>query len=1134
MQKKCVFRIPRSYCPSARPGGWRGININQIRRVMRLTGMLLFVAFITAYGNGVAQRVTISGKAFTLKQVFTVIEKQTGYVVLTNKELSSQEKTFSLSVTDMPLKTFLDKLSGDQSLKYIIQDKTIVLSRNASPSPNTATIIMLAPEKPSLSGQLLDEKSREPVIGVTIRMKHSGQGTTSDASGRFFLRDLTEDAVLIVSSVGYAPSEIPYKKVAALPAGDTYTANGIRIFKLNTGGIVIYLSRSTSNLDESVVVAYGTTTQRFNTGSVVSVKAEEIEKQPVSNVLAALEGHVAGLFISQSNGAPGSQMKISIREQQSITSGKLPLFIIDGVPFVETPINLVGGSTSQASGATGYVDPMNSINPADIESISVLKDGDATAIYGSRGANGVVLITTKKGKAGDTRFDVNAYTGAGRVTNMVPMMNLQQYLAMRHAAFANDNVQPDRSNAPDLTLWDTTRGTDFLKKYIGNTAHQTEITGALSGGSPYLRYRFSNTWRHESTVFPGDWGYNRYASHLSVDNTSRNGKFSVTATALYTKESNNQAATDLTSTVAKLSPNYALHNNDGTLNWTGGFTNPESYLIQSSKFKSDNLLANAVLRYTIIPGLNAKISVGYNKISQSTENYQPKASLNPNSGSGQSMASYSSNYIESYIVEPQLDYTRALGRGRLNILAGGTWQQSDYAQPYYVTATGFSNDRLMSSWVAASTILFKSSSFTEYKYVSAFGRLNYVLDDRYLFNFTGRRDGSSRFGPGRQFGNFGSVGAGWIFSSEPYVKTALPWLSYGKIRGSYGTIGNDQINDYGYLSTYGNTFYGYNGSGIYPVRSANPDYGWESNRKVDIALETGLLKDHILFTASWFSSRTGNQLVNIPLASQSGFSSYTGNMPALLQSSGWEFELKTTNVSLQKFSWNSSFNITFPRNKLLAFPGLSTTAYAYVFMVGEPIGTDNGYHYTGLQDGIATVEDLNKDGKFTQGLHQTINGDYNIIARASPDFYGGFSNTFRYGKFQLDVFMQFAKQKKQDFRGASGGFPGGLANQDADIIKDGFKPTVTVGGPAAYAYQNYYLYSDGVYSNAAFIRLKNVNLSYELPTAWAAAARLKSAGAFIRAQNLFTITSYFGFDPETGGTVLPPLKQIAAGIHCSL
>ncbi|MES1250232.1 MAG: SusC/RagA family TonB-linked outer membrane protein, partial [Chitinophaga rupis] len=305
------------------------------------------------------------------------------------------------------------------------------------------------------------------------------------------------------------------------------------------------------------------------------------------------------------------------------------------------------------------------------------------------------------------------------------------------------------------------------------------------------------------------------------------------------------------------------------------------------------------------------------------------------------------------------------------------------------------------------------------------------------------RDGSSRFGPDRQWGNFGSVGAGWIFSSESWMKASAPWLSYGKLRASYGTIGNDQIQDYGYLSTYTTTPYSYSGTGILPARLANPNYGWETNHKVDLALETGFLKDRILLTATWFSSRTGNQLVSAPLSSQAGFTSYQANLPALLQSTGWEWELKTINIKGKDLTWTSSFNLTIPRNKLVSFPGLSKTIYAYSYIVGQPINNYNGYHFTGLTNGVATVADLNKDGSITQGLQQTLKGDFYMLGLSSPKYYGGFSNTLQYGKFQLDILFQFVKQLKPGFRQSNATAPGFMINQDSHILSDGFKPSMT-------------------------------------------------------------------------------------------
>ena len=1067
----------------------------------------------------VKQHISLDYHNAPFTTVVKAIEQKSGLIIMYELTPLIENLKVSLAIKDKPVAEALDLLVTGRNLRWSLKESENIIrleranvaeQQQAAPVKNEAS-----PDPSRLTGTVKDAQGK-PLVGATIAVRNGKAVTTSGAEG-FFTIFAKEGDVLICTFISCEPRFI--KITAAMERAGS------------TGEVV--LSQAVSGLDEMVVIAYGTTSRRMATGSVSTVSGEEIRRQPVSNLLESLEGKAPGLFISQSNGAPGSQMNISIRGQLSIASGKLPLFIIDGVPFAETPINSIGNSTySSLQGAAGLIDPMNSINPADIESISVLKDADATAIYGSRGANGVILITTRKGKAGATRFDLNAYTGTGKITRTLPMLNLQQYLTMRNTAFANDNATPTLSNAPDLKLWDTTQSTDFIKKFVGGTAHQTELTGAFSGGTERLHYLFSNTYRQQNTVYPGNFGYKRFASHLSVDNTSLNGRFAITASALYTKESNNQPLVDFTSRVYNLAPDYPLYNADGSLNWAGGVTNPLTYVLQTSRFKSDNLLANTTLRYTVLPGLNARVSLGYNKINQNITLLSPRKALNPQSTT-QSSATYSSNYVESYIVEPQLDYVKGFGKGKLTATVGGTWQQSSFVQPYYVTATGFSNDNLMNSWVAASTISYKTSGYTAYKYASGFARINYAWMERYLLNLTGRRDGSSRFGPNRQWGNFGSVGAGWIFSSEQWMNKVAPWLSFGKLRASYGTIGNDQIADYGYLSTYSSSVYTYGGAGIYPSRIANPDYGWETNRKVDVALELGFLKDRVLLTTNWFRSRTDNQLVSSLLSTQTGFASYQANLPALLQSAGLELELKTTNIKNKDLLWTSSFNITMPRNKLISFPGLSKTAYAFVYLEGKPINNYTGYHYTGLDNGIATVEDLSKNGALSSGLLQTLNGDYYIIGNANPKYYGGFSNSVQYKQFRLDILLQFVDQLKPGIRQSNQTTPGFMVNQDSRILTDGFKPVVTAGSAAANAYLNYYLQSDGVYSNASFLRFKNISLGYELESKWIKTVKIKSANVFVRGQNLFTITHYFGFDPETGAASLPPLKQIIAGIHCS-
>jgi TonB-linked SusC/RagA family outer membrane protein len=579
----------------------------------------------------------------------------------------------------------------------------------------------------------------------------------------------------------------------------------------------VQLKRIVKSLDETVVIAYGTSSKRMNTGSVSSVTSDVLSKQPVSDPLAALQGRVAGLMITPSNGSPGASFNVRIRGENSMKQGSDPLFIVDGVPYFTSPLNMFNG-------ANGSQSPLNSINPNDIERIDVLKDADATAIYGSRGANGVIIITTKKGKSGESRVSVNVYTGMSKVSNKVDMLNTPQYLQMRKDAFQLDAVAATAANAPDLLVWDQAAYTDWQDLLIGNTAKLTETQVSFSGGNAQTRFLLSGTYRDESTVMLGDFKFKRGGIHLNADHTSLNKKFGVSSSVNFNSDENNSVPTDVSQYI-NLAPNYPARNPDGTLYWFGNVQNPLAYLNRTYQTNTNNLIANTVLRYTLLPGLNIKANLGFTQSKMKQVQTLPASGFNPATFTG-STSQFGNSSANSYIIEPQAEYSFAAGPGKLNILAGASWQQTTN-EGQYLQGSGFSSDALLKDILSASTVTVRGADNRQYNYQSVFGRLNYDIKQTYLLNLTFRRDGSSRFGPGKQFGNFGAIGAGWIFTNENVIKNALPFLSYGKLRGSYGTTGNDQIGDYQYLDTWGSTSFPYAGSaGLNPTRVYNPDYSW--------------------------------------------------------------------------------------------------------------------------------------------------------------------------------------------------------------------------------------------------------------------------------------------------------------------
>jgi len=712
---------------------------------------------------------------------------------------------------------------------------------------------------------------------------------------------------------------------------------------------------------------------------------------------------------------------------------------------------------------------------------------------------------------------------------------------MRHEAFANDGAQPNLYNAPDLLAWDTARYTDFKKLLIGGTAHTTDIQASLTGGNSNTQFLISGTWHRETTVYPGDNADKRGAVNLNMHHTGSNQKLSVVVSAMYSADKNAINAIDFTRYINTAPDAPPLYDSTGKLNWQQGgvvFYNPLAYLFQTYTAQTDNLLGNLAVSYRVLPHLTIKASAGYNTYGLDEINTLPIISQNP-AYNPKGYASFAHNNFKSWIIEPQAEYNRDFGKYKMDILAGGTWQKTlnDYTS---FSAGGYTNDVLLPSIGAAASITVNGSDATDYRYDALFGRININRGDRYILNLSGRRDASSRFGPGRQFANFGAAGAAWIFSAEPFIKNTFSFLSYGKLRASYGTAGNDQVGDYQYLDTWTPSYYTYQQvHGLYPTRLFNADYGWEVNRKADAAIELGFLKDRILLTADYFINRSSNALVQYQLPLQTGFASVLKNFAATVQNTGLELSLTGKNISTKDFSWVTTFNITVPRNKLVAFPGLATSTYADKYVIGKSINLIKGYRFLGVDPatGVFAFDDINKDDK--------LDGkDFVALGNADPEYYGGMLNTVSFKGFEAEVFFEFTKQVGKNYLASVYNPyaypPGAMGNQPVAVLQRWQQPgdvtgiqqfSVTYGTPAFTAL-NYLGSSGAVYSDASYIRLKNVAVSYSLPVDWLHKWAIQNCRLYMQAQNLLTITHYKGSDPETQNFyALPPLKTITAGMQ---
>lgn len=1106
----------------------------KVMKICAIQGMLaMILCGMSVAHNNYAQlldkRVTFSFQEVSLERALKEIGAVADVKFFYSVDQLDLEEKISFDAVNRTLREVLDELFGPYQIKYKVHENksTITLKKeNDEPEPETSLpdeqgTDAVVPDNPvaTITGKVTDATMQQPMAGVNVIVKGTTEGTTTDANGIFTIWAEDKD-MLVFSFIGYVTFET---QVGGRTAIDVVLQADIRSLK-----------------EVEVNAGYWEVKERERTGNISTVTSEDIQKQPISNPIAALQARVPGLEITQQNGVPGGNFKVRIRGTNSIANGNDPLYIIDGVPymsssmsFLETSGGILGNPSPAASQGSS---PLNSINPSDIESIDILKDADATAIYGSRGSNGVILITTKKGKPGRTQVDFNFYTGIGKVTHKMDLLSTKQYLAMRREAFANDGITPTIANARDLMLWDTTQYTDWQKKLIGGTANTTDVQLSISGGDKSTQFSIGGGYHKETTVFPGDNFDQRVSTHVSVVNTSSNQKLKSSISINYSVNQTDLIKQDLTLRAIGLPPDSpALYDENGALswdNWSSTYENPLAFLKRKYEAAVNNLIGNVLLRYAILPNLEVRASLGYTSIVSSAVTMTPLSSLDSASAATTfNQAYFSDSEFKNWIIEPQLNWVPKLGNGRFDVLLGTTFldQTTDgLAQNAY----GFTSESLMRNLAAAPNRSLATNYYSQYRYHAVFGRINYLYKDKYIINLTARRDGSSRFGPGKQFANFGAIGTAWLFSEEPFVKNLLMFLCFGKLRLSYGITGNDQLGDYQYLDSYTSSQGIYQGViGLSPVRLSNPDFAWETNKKFEIGLELGAIDNRILGSVSFYRNRSSNQLIGYPLPPTTGFSSIQGNFPATVENTGVEIELNTSNIETISFNWSTSLNVSIPHNKLLEFPNLeSVPNYANIYVIGEPLSIKKQYDYNGLDPvtGLYTVDDVNGDDALNFEDRQTIK----FIGQ---HFSGGFRNSFKYKGFQLDVLFQFVKQTGYNYA-LFFDTPGVMANQPDLVLgrwqAEGSNSSIqrfTTGGIGFTTYTRYNSSEEAIV-NASFIRLKNLSLSYIIPKKIAEQAHLFNARVFLQGQNLMTITSYKGLDPENQSNNLPPLKILTGGI----
>lgn len=1121
-------------------------SFNKLLKIMRLTAMLILGACLQVAAKGKAQSITLSERNAPMEKVLQSIEKQANVSFYYKVELLQTAGTVTINVKNESLKQVLDQCFKDRPLTYEVIGHVVVIKHKPMPP-----VVAVAPQVPlfgpvSITGRVLSENG-EQLAGASIRVLQKGKlnniGITNE-KGEFKLGEFEDGVyVLEVSFIGYE------KVLKEIKVPD------------QIAGVLIVLKKAVSVLDEVQTIAYSNTSLRYNTGDITTITSKEIARNPVPNVLQALQGRVAGMFVSESSGIPNSAFQVQIRSLNTLSGGAKsapkivppggqPLYIVDGVEYPASSslpmANFTGFDKSNFFG-----NALNYLDPSIIESINVLKGPDATAIYGSRGAFGVIIITTKKAKAGKPAVNVNASYGFSRVGKVPEMMNTEQYLEMRREAFANGGSTPAGVDYDLNGTWDTTQYTDWKEFFLGENAPVMRLNANYTGGSSNASFLIGANYSTIGNIQRSKGSVRQGGMNFSLNTATNDRKFTTVLSGSYSSNVDDMVPADFVGsggfTMAPNAP-YPFQEN-GKLNWENNPNNPAAVLNALYRNATDNLVANISLNFTPVKGLTFIAAGGFNLLSAKEFAAKPSSFFNPATFTAAQTTSFVNMYrIRTFSADPRVEYTKLLfGKGRLNLTAGGSVRDV-VNQSNYIGGSGFATDQLLLSPSNASAANITTTYNTiPRRYIGGFAILNFRWADKYILSVNGRRDGSSVFGNKRQFGNYGSVAGAWIISEEPWFEALRHVIGFMKLKASYGLVGGSAIAPYQFINTYGlanNTYQG--GNSLTPNNLANPYLHWETNKNMEAGLNIDLLKGRINIDAIYYHNRVSDQLTNQPLSSITGFTSFVINSPANIHSYGAEVTLNTRNISNKNFTWTTRINITLPRTKLKSFPGVENLVTNFNYEVGKPITGIKLYNYAGVDPTTGMHNFYNAEG--VKGEYTPLIGPVQLnpikdrvaFVDMAPKYYGGVLNSLTYRNFTMDFQVTITNRMGPDYL-AFPTYPIGynVTNHPLDLANKRWRkpgdiatvPKVTTS-PFAWLIHNNFINSTGAYSNATYARLQNLSFSYRFPAKLLQRAKMAGLSIYVAGQNLYTISKYDNLDPENmlAGR-MPPLRVYTMGLN---
>ena len=1092
--------------------------------------------------NGYSQndKLSVNMKQKSVREVFSNLEKSSGYRFFYNDDIKYLDNLVSVEAEKETLKQILDGIFKQTDFEYkILENKLVVVSLKEE----------LLQAKFKISGNVTSSDGQS-MVGVTVSIKGTSKAVITDANGIFNLEVTNKKATLVFSFIGYVTQE--------------YKLNG-------ESTLNIVLGSNVKSLDEVVVIGYGSVKKKNITGAISNIKADALENRAIASVGEALAGQLAGVHAQQISGKPGQELSIKIRGTNTISASINPLYIVDGIP----------------------VSDMKDLNQNDIASIEVLKDASSSSIYGARGAEGVVIITTKQGKAGKSVFDFSMNYGVQQVDKIVDVMNTKQqaaytvwnrnegYLLTGGNMTTANSARPSTYQYPASLLDPSTLPDNNWQKIIFRDAPMKNYQFTASGGSNLGTYFISGSYLQQDGIVRYT-GYNRVNLRLNTTlNAGKFVKFGMNIAPSFSEEHNpdDESKESALHHATALQPWVAINSNTQNWGYTAGafgYPNPLERLAEvHDQTNTNKILTNVFAEFTPLKELTFRSQYGYNVRQSRWAYFKP---INVNQGNASNGSSNVQDWYD-WSFQNTLTFQKVFFKDfDLNLLAGQSIEGSHYNN-ISTAGTGYPNDLIYTlNVVSKPTQSYTAESATSL--ASFFGRMQLNAYDKYLFTASLRRDGSSKFGPNTKWGMFPSGSIGWKLSSEKFLKNAK-WLSLLKVRAAYGKTGNNSIGDYASVPLLGIANYNLNGaiiSGLAPSSNGNPNLSWETTLTKDLGIDFSAFNNRVQANIDYYDNKTKNLLLNVPVPYMSGFSSELRNI-GKVENKGWEFELTTKNLD-KVVKWTTSFNISTNKNKVLQLgPGNALMIMgtwgpdAYITEVGQPVGS----FYMYKTDGLLLDKDFDATGKaIVPIMAGQLKGNFKIVdenkdgvinakdeclqGSSFPDFTWGITNTFQYKGFDLRIMIQGSQGGKIFYVGKRQLDNGNaLTNQLTRWIhcwkpdytsvsaEKNSMPTTTVDmswdGVTPYPYGVNPSYNSTWLYDASFVRIKNITLGYDFPQSMLKRIYFSKLRIFITADNVKTWNHYPGASPEantfgnnttTPGTdysTYPISKKISFGIN---